>query len=201
MTIRIEPSADVAADAVIGEGSSIWHLAQVREGAVLGSNCIVGRAAYVGTGVHIGDNVKIQNLALVYEPARLADGVFVGPAVVFTNDRFPRAINVDGTPKSAHDWEPVGVTVQTGASIGARAVCVAPVTIGAWSLVAAGSVVIDDVPSHGLVAGVPARRIGWVGKNGTPLVADGDSWLCPQTGQKYREQDGGLVEAGSSDVG
>ena len=90
MSIRVEGSADVAESAVIGEGSSIWHLAQVREGAVLGANCIVGRGAYVGTGVHLGDNCKLQNYALVYEPAVLEDGVFVGPAVVFTNDHYPQ---------------------------------------------------------------------------------------------------------------
>lgn len=100
---RIVDSADVSPDASIGEGSSVWHLAQVREGASLGRNCVVGRGAYVGTGVQVGDNCKIQNYALVYEPASLADGVFIGPAVVLTNDHFPRAINSDGTAKSASD--------------------------------------------------------------------------------------------------
>ena len=137
----------VADDARIGDGSSIWHLAQVREGAVLGENCIVGRGAYIGTGVQIGNNVKIQNYALVYEPARVEDGAFIGPAVVFTNDHFPRSVNPDGSLKSGHDWEPVGVTVREGASIGARAVCVAPVTIGRWALVAAGATVVRDVPT------------------------------------------------------
>ncbi|GAA4485899.1 hypothetical protein GCM10023171_20950 [Microbacterium panaciterrae] len=110
----------MSADAVIGDGSSIWHLAQVRERAQLGVNCIVGRGAYIGTGVVMGDNCKVQNYALVYEPARLGDGVFIGPAVVLTNDTYPRAINADGTIKSAHDWEPVGVTIEKGAAIGAR---------------------------------------------------------------------------------
>ncbi len=140
--VRIVDSADVSADAVIGDGSSIWHLAQVREQARLGENCIVGRGAYIGTGVEMGDNCKVQNYALVYEPAKLGDGVFIGPAVVLTNDTYPRAINADGSLKSAHDWEPVGVTIERGASIGARATCVAPVTIGAWATVAAGAVVV-----------------------------------------------------------
>ncbi len=106
----------------------------------------------------------MQNYALVYEPAELADGVFIGPAVVLTNDTYPRAVNPDLSLKSAHDWEPVGVTIGEGASIGARAVCVAPVTIGAWATVAAGAVVTKDVPDHALVVGVPARRVGWVGQ-------------------------------------
>ena len=192
--VRIVDSADVADDARIGDGSSVWHLAQVREQAVLGENCIVGRGAYIGTGVVMGDNCKVQNYALVYEPAVLADGVFIGPAVVLTNDTYPRAVNPDGSLKSAHDWEPVGVTIGTGASIGARAVCVAPVTIGAWATIAAGAVVTKDVPDHALMVGVPARRLGWVGRSGQPLVREGDDWVCPATGARYQESDGRLEE-------
>ena len=188
-------SADIAADVVLGEGSAIWHLAQVREGARLGRNCVVGRGAYIGAGVRMGDNCKVQNYALVYEPASLGDGVFIGPAVVLTNDTYPRAITPDGLLKSAHDWTPVGVTIRTGASIGARATCVAPVTIGAWATVAAGAVVVKDVPDFALVAGVPARRIGWVGRAGVPLVAERDNrWRCPETNSSYIEADGLLKE-------
>tara|TARA_R100000365_G_C2748490_1_gene80173 strand:- start:11964 stop:12554 length:591 start_codon:yes stop_codon:yes gene_type:complete len=191
--VRIVESADVASDAHIGDGSAIWHLAQVREGAQLGRNCVIGRGAYIGSGVVLGDNCKVQNYALVYEPARIADGVFIGPAVVLTNDTYPRAINPDDTLKSAHDWQPVGVTIGKGASIGARATCVAPVTIGEWATVAAGAVVVKDVPAHALVAGVPARRIGWVGSAGVPLVSDGDQvWRCPRTGERFTETDGAL---------
>jgi len=193
-SVRIVDSADVSPDAVIGDGSSVWHLAQVREQAVLGENCVIGRGAYIGTGVRLGDNCKVQNYALVYEPAVLADGVFIGPAVVLTNDTYPRAVNPDGSLKSAHDWEPVGVTIREGAAVGARAVCVAPVTIGAWSTIAAGAVVTKDVPDFALMAGVPARRIGWVGRAGHRLVADGDGWRCPETGTRYIETDGVLRE-------
>lgn len=193
--VRIVDSADVSPAATVGDGSSIWHLAQVREGASLGQNCIVGRGAYIGSGVVMGDNCKVQNYALVYEPARLADGVFIGPAVVLTNDTYPRAINADGSIKSADDWEPVGVTIGRGAAIGARATCVAPVTIGAWATVAAGAVVVKDVPDYALVAGVPARRLGWVGEAGVPLENSGDGvWVCPQSGERYMEQDETLVK-------
>lgn len=203
---RVAPGADISDDATIGDGSAIWHLAQVREGARLGAGCIVGRGVYIGSGVRMGDGCKVQNYALVYEPAVLADGVFVGPAAVFTNDHFPRAVNPDLSPKSASDWEPVGVTCETGASIGARAVCVAPVTIGAWAMVAAGATVVKDVPPHALVAGVPARRLGWVGRSGEKLVpaSDGtDAWVCPTTGDWYVPDDstGGLQLASASAAG
>lgn len=128
---RIEPSADVSPSATIGEDSSIWHLAQVREDAVLGEHCNIGRGAYIGPGVVLGKNCKVQNYALVYEPARLADGVFIGPAAVLTNDLYPRATTPDRTRKGKDDWQAVAVTIGEGASIGARAVCIAPVTIGA----------------------------------------------------------------------
>jgi len=191
----IAESADVSPDARIGDDTKIWHLAQVREGASIGDRCIVGRGAYIGSGVHLGDDCKIQNYALIYEPAMLADGVFVGPAAVLTNDTYPRAIAPDGSIKTASDWEPVGVTIERGASIGARAVCIAPVTIGAWSTVAAGAVVTKDVPAFALVAGVPARRIRWVGRAGVPLEPAGDgAWVCPQTGARYSESNGELLE-------
>jgi UDP-2-acetamido-3-amino-2,3-dideoxy-glucuronate N-acetyltransferase len=112
----------------------------------------------------------------------------VGPAVVLTNDQYPRAISPDGRRKSAEDWQAVGVQVDKGASLGARAVCVAPVRIGQWALVAAGAVVTQDVPDYGLVAGVPARRIGWVGRAGHPLQRRGEErWVCPETGESFLE--------------
>ena len=188
MPVRILPSADVDSSATIGEGSSIWHLAQIRDGVVLGENCIIGRGAYIGSGVTVGDNCKVQNYALVYEPASLGKGVFIGPAAVLTNDQFPRAVNTDLSLKSGSDWEAVGVTIEDGASIGARAVCVAPVRIGKWALVAAGAVVTKDVPDYALVAGVPAKRIRWVGKAGFPLEdLGGGQFRCPQDQSTYRQ--------------
>ncbi|MDH6238267.1 acyltransferase [Cryobacterium sp. CG_9.6] len=191
---QIAGTADIDSTAIIGLASQIWHLAQVREHARVGPGCIIGRGAYIGPGVILGRNCKVQNYALVYEPAVLEDGVFVGPGAVFTNDVFPRAINVDGSRKSADDWPMVGVIVRTGASIGARAVCIAPVTIGRWSMVAAGSVVTADVPEFALVAGVPARRIGWVGRSGMALSAtESGQFTCPSTGENYTETEGILT--------
>jgi len=194
--ITIAATADVEDSACIGEGSRIWHLAQIREDAILGSNCTIGRGAYVGPAVQLGDNCKVQNYALVYEPARLSDGVFIGPAAVLTNDLHPRAITPDGTLKGSEDWVAVGVTIGKGASVGARAVCIAPLTIGEWATVAAGAVVTRDVPAFAVVAGVPARQMGWVGEAGHPLKQDdGGSWLCPVTGRRYFETKGQLVPA------
>lgn len=194
--MTVHTGAEVGADVVLGAGSVVWPLAQVREGARLGAGCIIGRGAYVGTAVTMGDNCKLQNYALVYEPAVLEDGVFVGPGAVLTNDFYPRAITPDGTLKRGADWEAVGVTVRHGASIGARAVCIAPVTVGRWALVAAGSVVTRDVADFSLVAGSPARHIRWVGKAGVPLEpVEEHLWRCPTTGQEFVESGGILTEA------
>lgn len=178
----------------VGDGTLVWDLVQIREDAAIGCDCIIGRGAYIGPGVRIGDRCKIQNNALVYDPAVIGDGVFIGPGAILTNDRLPRAISPSGELKQADDWDPVGVTIETGASIGAGAVCVAPVRIGAWAMVAAGSVVVRDVPDHALVAGNPARQIGWVGRDGQRMVADGGVLVDESTGARFVESEGRLVE-------
>jgi acetyltransferase-like isoleucine patch superfamily enzyme len=169
----------------IGDGTQIWHNSQIRENASIGKTCVIGRNVYVGPGVKIGSNCKIQNNTLIYEPAAMADGVFIGPGVILTNDQYPRAVNSDLSLKSGADWHAVGVSIGEGASIGAGSVCVAPVLIGRWALVAAGSVVTRNVPDFALVGGVPARQLGWVGKNGHKLVEEKGIFKCPSSGDKY----------------
>jgi UDP-2-acetamido-3-amino-2,3-dideoxy-glucuronate N-acetyltransferase len=190
----VHQSADVDERAVIGAGTTVWHLAQVRENARVGRGCILGRGAYVGPGVIIGDHVKLQNYALVYEPARIEDGVFIGPAAVLTNDMHPRSVDVNGKLKRPDDWDAAGVVVREGASLGARVVVVPGCVIGRWALVAAGAVVTRHVPDFALVAGVPGRQVGWVGRSGQRLVAVADGgWQCPQTGELYDESEGMLT--------
>ena len=194
MSYQVDPRAIIGGKVLIGEGSTIWANAQIREEASIGRNCIIGKDVYVGSSVQIGDNCKIQNAALIYEPASLESGVFVGPGVIFTNDHNPRAVNPDGTLKSTQDWNATGVKVRTGASIGAGAICVAPVEIGEWSLIAAGAVVTKNVPNYALVAGSPAKQKGWVGKAGHKLVERNNYFECPITGAKYRLAHGELQE-------
>lgn len=191
-----DSKAAVSPIAEVGEGTKVWGLAQVRENARIGASCVIGRGAYVDAGVLIGDNCKIQNDALIYGPAQIGNGVFVGPAVVFTNDKFPRAMNLDGSTKSAGDWERVGVVVHDGASIGAKVVCVAPLTIGAWAMIAAGSVVTEDVVPFSLMVGAPARRVGWVGRAGLPLKEVGNLFVCSQSDDVYQEISGQLFLKG-----
>src|SRR5437588_11722643 len=115
--VYIHPTAEVSPRAKLGSGSKVWHQAQVREDAVLGRNCILGKGVYIDFGVQIGDNVKIQNQASVYHGVTLENGVFVGPHVIFTNDKLPRAINPDGSLKSDDDWDLGRILVKEGASL------------------------------------------------------------------------------------
>jgi len=193
----IHADADVDQNAIIAADAKIWDLARIRSGSSIGSGTIVGRNAYVDSDVVIGKNCKIQNNALLYSPAVIADGVFIGPGAILTNDLNPRAINEDQTLKSATDWKIQRVELQTGASIGAGAICVAPVIIGSWAMVGAGAVVVKDVPNYALVVGNPATQIGWVGKSGSKLekVAESNNiYVCPVSKVNYMEEAGKLRE-------
>ncbi len=178
----VHSSADVAPQAMVGAGTVIWHRAQVREGAVLGTECIVGKDVYIDHDVQIGARVKIQNGAQLYHGATIEDGVFIGPQACLTNDRQPRAVNVDGTLKRAADWTVSPTLIKQGASIGAAAVLLPGITVGRFAMVGAGAVVTHDVPDYGLVLGTPARLVGYVCACGQKLTLDGDTGHCPACG-------------------
>lgn len=182
---RIHPSAEVSSAATIGNGTSIWHQAQVREGVALGQNCIVGKDVYIDFDVKIGSNVKIQNSALIYHGAEIEDGVFIGPQACLTNDRIPRAITPDGELKSADDWEVGPIIIRYGASVGAGALVLPDVKIGRFALVGAGAVVTRDVPDHALVVGSPAKLVGYVCRCGRKMVAVEDGYHCSRCDWKF----------------
>ncbi|MDA8284885.1 MAG: acyltransferase [Actinomycetota bacterium] len=159
-TAIVEPGASV------GAGSRVWHHAHVRSGASIGSEVTVGEGAFVDAGVIVGDRSKIQNGAQLFAPAVVDAGTFVGPGVILTNDLHPRAVAPDGSTFGSADWTAVGCRVGRGASLGAASTVVCT-EVGEWAMVAAGSVVVEPVAPHALVAGVPARQIGWVCYCGT----------------------------------
>ena len=164
MTWTAHPTAEIDTGAEIGEGTRLWHHVHVRSGARIGRDCTIGKNVYVDAGVSIGDRVKIQNNVSVYQGVTVADDVFLGPSCVFTNDLLPRA--------AAPEWHITPTTVETGASVGANATIVCGTTIGAWAMVAAGSVVTRDVAPHQLVLGNPARHHGWVCRCGQVVSRD-----------------------------
>ena len=168
-SVRIHPTAEVSPEAEIGPGTSIWNQAQVRERARIGAGSIIGKNVYVDTDVVIGDRCKIQNNVSLFHGVTVEDGVFIGPHVCFTNDRLPRAINPDGSPKTDDDWEVSPILVRHGAALGANSTILPGVEIGRWAMVGSGSVVTRDVADYALVAGNPARRMASVCPCGTTL--------------------------------
>ncbi len=195
-TARIHPSADLEADVSVGPRSSVWHHAVLRVGASIGAECIIGRDAFIDEGVHLGDRVKVQNAALVYHGVTVGNGVFIGPNAILTNDRYPRAITATGELARGDDWTVSPIELRDGCSIGAGAVVVAGTSIGRGATVGAGAVVTRDVPDYALVAGNPARRLGWVCACGTRLTdrsngtapavpAPDDLLTCPSCGRTF----------------
>ncbi|MBI2724008.1 MAG: N-acetyltransferase [Chloroflexi bacterium] len=187
---RIHETACVEPTATIGDGTSVWHHAHVREGARIGRECILGKGVYVDRDVVIGDRCKVQNGASLFHGVTLEDGVFVGPHAVFANDRFPRAVTPDGVLKTDADWTEEPTLVRHGASIGASAVVLPGLTIGAWAMIAAGAVVTASVPAHAIVRGNPARITGWACACGRPLRPTGTHmYECDTCARPYHLAD------------
>ena len=186
MAVTIHPSAIVDDGASIGDGTRVWHFAHICAGAKIGERCSFGQNVFVGNDVLIGNNVKIQNNVSVYDAVTLEDNVFCGPSMVFTNVYNPRSA-------IARKDEYRRTVVRHDATIGANATIVCGVTIGAFAFVAAGAVVNRDVPDYALIAGVPARQLGWMSRFGErlalPLKGSGEA-TCPQTGERYVLHDG-----------
>ena len=170
------PLAAIDDGADIGKGTRIWHFSHVLKNTRIGENCIIGQNAMIGPDVTIGDRCKLQNNVSVYPGVTLEDGVFCGPSCVFTNVLTPRA-------EIERKNEFLPTLVKRGATIGANATIVCGSTLGEYCLIAAGAVVTKDVPPFALMAGVPARRIGWVGHAGERL---GEDLVCPREGRRYR---------------
>lgn len=168
-------SAYIDEPSTIGPGTKIWHFSHILKKSSIGSNCTIGQNVMIGPDVTIGNNCKIQNNVSIYSGVELGDGVFCGPSCVFTNVLTPRA--------EVERKDEFGATlVGRGATIGANATVVCGHSIGDYAMVAAGAVVTKSVPPYSLVAGVPAKRIGWVSRAGERLKAD---LICPRTGECY----------------
>jgi acetyltransferase-like isoleucine patch superfamily enzyme len=160
--VFIHPLAVVDDGAKIGDGTRIWHFAHVRETATIGKGCNIGKDVYIDADVVIGNNVKIQNGVSVYNGVTIEDDVFCGPHMTFTNDLYPRAFG--------DSFEVLKTHVKKGASIGAHATIICNITLGEYCMIGSGAVVTRDVPTHGLVAGNPARLVGFVCRCGQPLT-------------------------------
>lgn len=165
------PNGWIDEGGTVGDGTRLWHQAQVAAGAQVAADCTVGKGAYIGTGSTLGNRVKVGNYTSVFG-ARVADEVMLCPGVLLLEDAAPRATTPDGRRKGPGDFTRRPVTVERGATIGAAATIAPGVAIGAHALVAIGAVVVRDVPAHALVAGNPARQCGWVCVCGHTLDTD-----------------------------
>ncbi len=169
---KYHKTADVSADAKIGEGTKIWHNCQVQKGAIIGKGCILGHNCFIATGAKIGDGVKLESNIDVWDKVVLENDVFVGPSAVFTNDINPRA----KYPKERSEWKET--IVKEGATIGANATIVCGNTIGRRAFIGAGGVVTKDVKDYAVVVGVPAKQIGWMCECGAKLPDELKCAIC-----------------------
>jgi UDP-2-acetamido-3-amino-2,3-dideoxy-glucuronate N-acetyltransferase len=181
---HIHASADVDDDVDVGARTAIEERARIRAGARIGAESLVGRDAFVDRGVRVGDGVRIHDRALLYTGVIVEDAVFVGPGAILTNERYPRTEAAIRDTPLARDTRPSPVVIRAGASIGAGAVIVAPAEVGTFATVGAGAIVTRDVPGHALVAGSPARRIGWVCACGHRLL-DSNGHPAPAQPERY----------------
>jgi UDP-2-acetamido-3-amino-2,3-dideoxy-glucuronate N-acetyltransferase len=179
----IHASAEIQDGASIGSGTQIWQQCIVMAGAVIGTDCKLAHNVFVESGVVVGDGATIKDNVTLYKGVTIGPRAFIGPNAVFTNIRNPRAF-ISRKP----DYTPT--IIGEGASIGANATLVCGVSVGLYALVGAGSVVMKDVADHEMVAGNPARAIGWAGRTGERL---GDDLVCPKTGERYEKTGSGLV--------
>jgi len=161
-TARIHPSAELEPNVAVGSGTTIWQRTVVRDGARIGAESTIGRDVLIDADVTIGGRVRILDRALIYRGLTIEDGVFVGPGAILTNERFPRAIAPTGELLGPADLDLSPTVLRRGCSIGAGAVIVAGIEVGSYATVGAGAIVTRSVSGHALVAGNPARRIGWV---------------------------------------
>lgn len=175
MEYFVHESSYIDDNVKIGKGTKIWHFCHIQSGAAIGENCSLGQNVNISNNVRIGNRVKIQNNVSVYEGVELGDGVFCGPSCVFTNDLTPRA----DFPKGAENYRKT--LVKKGATIGANATVVCGHTIGRYAMIAAGAVVTSDVRPYALMAGVPAKQIGWVCECGSRLA---DNQICSECGRE-----------------
>ena len=181
----VHESSYIDENVKIGEGTKIWHFSHVQDGARIGKNCSLGQNVNISNNVKIGNGVKIQNNVSVYEGVELEDYVFCGPSMVFTNDLTPRA----KYPKGSAGYKKT--ILKEGSTIGANATIVCGHKIGRWSMIAAGAVVTKDVPDYALMAGVPAKQIGWVCEGGMKLQVD---YVCASCGREYQIENGIMKE-------
>ncbi len=181
--IFVHESAYVDEPCEIGAGTKIWHFSHILRDCVIGENCVIGQNVMIGPEVRIGHRCKIQNNVSLYKGVELEDGVFCGPSAVFTNVNNPRA-------EIERKSEFLTTCVRRGATIGANATIVCGSTLGRYCFIGAGAVVTGDVPDYALMAGVPARRIGWMSQAGVKLGSD---LVCPIDGSRYMETDNGQL--------